>query len=512
MHGSPNDWKQVLRRRQDLNISLSIYTFNTLLNQFAANGDVQSSTQLLREMQVVHSIRPDVVTFNTLLKLYVQLDDVTSVLNTLATMKALNFAFSDTTISLVIRFLSSKQISSSEMASATPFILQHLSSNRSSATHMPSPSPTSSRYTFANAIAASQCVRTALKLLQQASQWQMADEAVFVAAANVCTENQEYEKAIRILDSMVARALPLNVFALTLVIKTCFQQHQHSSEVPRTGLTLSLPQQMEADTSPNSSFHTLDRFLRLFEESAPSLLHSESICDSVVRQFLLAGRVDMALKYHIRYFRSLRCKPQTFNRLFNELQSVISRYISFYEDNRTSPSSDSEVLLQQLSELALSIIEMYVDNNSSDAIVATATTSSSSGSSSSHGMLRTSHFNIVLKLLNTVGNFSSVLNLFQRMTSADAFFEHRYSVEDDVGDEQVMTMISNNDGTLRLGVSKTMASQYKPGTFTIAEFIRSARRHNSSILAVKAMAWGIENSVYIPLAVISDCIFLLYRF
>ena len=158
-------------------------------------------------------------------------------------------------------------------------------------------------------------------------------------------------------------------------------------------------------------------------------------------------------------------------------------------------------------------------SSSSSSSSGSRSTSTTTSSSSSSSMLRTNHFNIVLKLLNTVGNFSDIIHLFDRMTSADELLEHRYTFEDDVDDDQVVTMISGDDGsgqfpsrTKVLTSKKTVVvSPYKPGTFTIAEFIRSARRYNSSILAVKAMTWGIENSVYIPLAVISDCIFLLYR-
>ena len=52
---------------------------------------------------------------------------------------------------------------------------------------------------------------------------------------------------------------------------------------------------------------------------------------------------------------------------------------------------------------------------------------------------------------------------------------------------------------------------WKPNTFTIAEFIRSSRSFGSRLLAYNSLKWGIQHEVYIPIAVISDALSLIYR-
>ena len=98
-------------------------------------------------------------------------------------------------------------------------------------------------------------------------------------------------------------------------------------------------------------------------------------------------------------------------------------------------------------------------------------------------IIKSKHFNIVLRLLNRCKDFNSVEKIFQIMTS---------------------TSHSCND--------KSFSSSWKPNTFTIAEFVRSSRSFQSCKLAHDAITWGLRNDVYIPIGVISDCLSLIYRY
>lgn len=418
---------------------------NTVLNRFATDGDVVGAHQILHEMRKDSSVQPDAVTYNTLLKLYIQVRDHQKVIETLEEMKANKILLGDVTKSLIIRFLSSKDDKSKNFSLEESVQVIIGSSNSSN--------DNSSPYTFANAIAASKCVKTSLRLLQEASRLQMADEAVFIATANICCENNAFDAAIRIIDSMIDRELPLNAHALTTIIKICFNQysyHQNSSE--------------------NSPFETLQRFLRLFQRRNSALLESEAICDKVIRSFLLIQQVEMAMAFHLEFFSNIRCKPQTLNHLFNELQAEVTRQVSSSAERETevlfaSQENDDSLgsmeRLKVLSNMVFSLIDTYSDS------------------------LRTAHYNIALRLVGVIGNATQLNQLFNRMSQSP---------------------------TKRLLNGEIVSgSGCKPGTFTIAEFVRSARKQNNSLLAMRTMKWGIENSVYIPLAVISDCMFLIYR-
>ena len=52
---------------------------------------------------------------------------------------------------------------------------------------------------------------------------------------------------------------------------------------------------------------------------------------------------------------------------------------------------------------------------------------------------------------------------------------------------------------------------FAPSTFTIAELIRLARITKNTDLVFDVMKWGISHSTFIPIAVISDAMSLLYE-
>lgn len=75
VHGTPADRDYAMNLMGSLQLKPTLYTFNTLLDRFASDGDVTNALAIIRSMQT-SDITPDRSTFNTLLKLCIRTNDL----------------------------------------------------------------------------------------------------------------------------------------------------------------------------------------------------------------------------------------------------------------------------------------------------------------------------------------------------------------------------------------------------------------------------------------------------
>eukprot|EP00597_Dinobryon_sp_UTEXLB2267_P000705 CAMPEP_0170070162 /NCGR_PEP_ID=MMETSP0019_2-20121128/8561_1 /TAXON_ID=98059 /ORGANISM="Dinobryon sp., Strain UTEXLB2267" /LENGTH=763 /DNA_ID=CAMNT_0010278379 /DNA_START=191 /DNA_END=2483 /DNA_ORIENTATION=+ len=429
--GSPEDWRAVLALRTSLRLPATLFTFNSQLHRLALRGDTAAAGQLLADMARMHTT-PDATSFNTLLKLFVNTNDSASVLRTLRTMRARGLPFSDFTKSLVMRFLAAERVDADWLRQLDRV---------ANATNMPD-----SGFTFANAITASRSARTALQLLQEACRLRVADEAVFVAAASVCADQGQPVVAGRVLDNMLRRQLPANGHFLSVALKA-------------------------ASRGNSSLWGQLAHLHRHY----PWLLAGN--CDRTVRALLTAHQPEAALNTHLAFFPADSCKPQTLNMFFNELQTAFTRCSTPFNGTEGDKEGDSvDSVGDRDGDSVDYSVEDSVDSdgNSGDSVgdsVHSVVDSVDSVEDSvlgeerrlagvgealvslyvGRGLLRTAHLDVVLRMLGRCGSLSAVRGL--------------------------------------LGLMEDSGTQ--PGTFTVAELVRCARRHHSGELAERAVRWGL---------------------
>jgi pentatricopeptide repeat protein len=95
--------------------------------------------------------------------------------------------------------------------------------------------------------------RTALLLLQRASKLRKADEAVFTATAQCCARAGEYQKAFKVIDTMLARGLLMNKYSFSFVIGACLEYiAQGPSSILPSLAVLEYSQYEQRSTQQNS--------------------------------------------------------------------------------------------------------------------------------------------------------------------------------------------------------------------------------------------------------------------
>lgn len=321
---------------------------------------------------------------------------------------------------------------------------------------------------FATAIDACADARTALLLLRQAQKRHCADTAVFLATAKRLALESRYMEVFDIIHEMIfTDGLEMDKYALSLVIRVSLDA-------------------MKAKRSENLAIAFISKYVEHCLLKHPTLL-TRPVWNQLK---------DLLVTSHSEFFAELltsaanarpailgsQVSATTLTAAFTALQDQVQQHASG-SAARSSVASAALALLKELCWAHGQGAGVAHNNDGSAAPAAKPVP------------LLTSHFNIVLHLLMAAHMFDAVEEVYQLMRGQYDFSPRR-SV--------------NLSGTYTEVASPAQAV-WQPSTFTIAELVRCGRQSKSVSLLVGALAWAMEELVFVPLGVIGDGLSYLYR-
>ena len=203
----------------------------------------------------------------------------------------------------------------------------------------------------------------------------------------------------------------------------------------------------------------LKRYLQSTEVSNPELL-TGGICQSVLERVLRLDEPEVACDLHLSTFENLSCKAQTLQKILAGMQKLSE------EENK----SDSPVAIEYkraLGRKSLELIRRYCTRRSYD-----------KSSDERRKSLHSIHFDSVLRTLVLAKMFEAIGTLF--------------------------ALMSGNDTTVQ-------KYRWRPGIFTVAEFIRAAKLSRNPVMALDVIKWALIEETPLPFGVVSDAVSYVYN-
>jgi pentatricopeptide repeat protein len=406
-------------------------TFNTLLGRCARGGQLDVAMMLLHILEK-KDMTPDATTYNSLIKLSVKNEDASAARAFFAQMKSAGILPDEFSYALMVQALA--------LDGHVTEALALLGS---------APDEALGPHAFSVMIRAldGHDWKEAVKLLQRAVKVGRVDQGVFTAAAKECLLGGESSKAFSIIENMLGRGFAVNKFTLSFLISMCLGDHD-----PAITSTL----------SPCHSGEQLETYLLHVAETVPQLITS-AVCQRVVSHLAISGDWKTAARLHLTVFRDHTCKTETLSKLFLQMQKSAEKK----ERNKEA-------------DLALDLLQLYLDMppNQNPTIFR-------------KHLLRTEHFNSVIRILSIEGRSSSkrVQDLFMVMSASDEYvLSHPFT---------------------KAGSHNGKAWSWKPSTFTVAELVRYSKSMDGlagTEFCRSVLAWGTQQGTYIPLGVVSDAV------
>lgn len=439
-HGTDADVEVVLRQMESLSVQPTQVTFNTLLDKYARAGQGSAAEALLGAM-AHRGLSPDTTTFNTLVKLCVRNDDAKGARVFMKRMQVEGIPADHYTHSLHAQVLA-------------------LEGDDEGLLHLVSNPDTASPHVFSVAIAASKTWSKSAALLKEAVKSGHADQAVFCATAGICAREGQYSRAHAIVDAMLSRkgTDEPNKFTASFLVSLCLNHPGHPGSMLK-----------------------LRHYLNLMKCRVPGQI-TRNMCQQVMSTLTDLGDWESASALHCSVFSTSTCRTDTL--------SIIFRLMQASAENASANGVDVTTSVENIADAALCLLRLYLDE--------TQEGGSSDKSNSRKFLLRTSHFNSVIRILTLADRPELALELFDVMTTGT-------SAQDDGGD--------GADHYYRSDESRRRQWSWKPSTFTLAELIRCCklledRKAASSMSHVLAL--GADYGTYIPLGVASDALSSVY--
>ena len=431
-YGSVADVESVLQAMDANRLRPTQFTFNTLLNHCVLSEEAEGAVHVLAAMKGC-GIDPDVATCNTLLKMCAKNNDIDGANKVLESMSQMGMSQTEYTKSMMMQLYAA----SGMKQAAIDIIAKEDGTEVTS--HM-----------FASAISNVGEWEFAVDILDRAVKLQKADGAVFGAAIKACISHKQYIKGFTIINDLLRRDSRIDKYLFSTIITACVQ----------------------FEKSGGRGAHLLDKYVQVVHSKFPELL-SDSICQKVVKELSGLNHASLASSIHLKYLSQYTCSSDVLLLLFANMQMDCSR--------------EADVKLKRKKAMeALSIIGLYTMEKK-DA-------QGHNSARSPQKILKTTHFDHVLRILSEAKMFEEEEQVFYMMRNSTTGSQSDYSsIKDLTEAEQPNTSI------------------WMPSTFTIAEFVRTARRAGNPTLAADVLLWGLERAVMIPEGVISDCLAFLFQ-
>jgi len=176
------------------------------------------------------------------------------------------------------------------------------------------------------------------------------------------------------------------------------------------------------------------------------------------------GQYKTACLLHVQYFSNNTCKSEVLEKLYNGIQQVVEN---------SNNNDNSDIVLLGFELLMLYIEDPLLNKYDSSYIFR-------------KHLLRTNHFNAILRALTITKLYSQIFELFEAMSAG-------WDLDDD--NKYI------ND-----------IWRFRPSTFTIAELVRSGRYidNKNSHFIKRVIEWSAKCQVFLPEGVISDAVSLIY--
>lgn len=436
-------------------IPMTSQTMDAILAVICTHGDKDMVEAILIRMShfVNPPIKPSRVTFNTLLDRCAVDADITGALEIMHIMKKWRFAPDTYTYNTLLKlcflakdiagaqevldYMNSFGVAQDAITKSLIIQLYSLSSNIIQISKLLDDEGDDdiTPHMFANAIGS--CTndwKRALILLQRASKVKKADSAVYTETAKICISSHEYDNAFRVIDLMLNRGIEINKYSLSFIITACLQ------------------------APDGRGIYYLEKYLDTTYKSKPELL-TNAICQRIITELTSRRFADIACNLHLGPLRNLTCKSDTLKNLYIELQ-----LLCIQDDDATALPKTA------LATKALALLGMY------------------SLQDSARHLLRTAHFNSVLRMLTHTNMYIHIEELYKMMSGSTAIALQQQSPS----------------------VSNTRIWTWRPGTFTIAEMVRSSREAKKPQLAASVIQWAATEGTFLPSGVISDAISFVY--
>lgn len=458
---------QLIQWLKSHNIAFNSKTMDIILAVSCIHGSIEDIKFCLSE-QYLLGLKPTLFTYNTLLHRYALEGRMASALKVVQSMKAAGYDADETTYNTLLKVcvktcntteadkilteMASRGIPPSPRTKSLLLRLNGKLRNDHAVDAMIDDESDASLSPHMLSIAIDGCRdwHRACVLLERGVRLNKADEAVYVAAARKCSTSGQSQFAFRIIDAMLTKHIPMGKFTFSYVLTTCLD--------------------MKAD-----GVISLKKYLNVAAREFPALV-SNAVCQRVVRSLSEASLPLSACQLHCsQALRSFTCSPEVLSSLFSSLQDLASL-----------PSTDTKKLVG-IAEAAFSLLILYANGGLK------------------RKLLRTQHFNNVLRLLGYANDMSKVETLLQIMAGPTGFGNKYQSdgITDSDVDEDQKDLVSDPE------VEDEWPGWY-PTTFTVAESVSLARRHKRPLLADRVVRWAIRRNTYFPPGVVSDVLDLLY--
>ena len=438
-HGGVAEVEKALNLFSQKGFKPTQVTFNTLLGRCARGGQLDIAMMLLHTLEK-KDMTPDATTFNSLIKLCVKNEDASAARACFAQMESAGILPDEFSYALMVQALA-----------LDGHVTEALALMGSA------PDEALGPHAFSVMIHAlnGQDWKEAIKLLQRAAKAGRADQDVFTAAAKECLLGGEISKAFSISENMLGRGFAVNKFTLSFLISMCLDGHT-------TTIT--------STSGPRHRGEQLETYLLHVAETVPQLITS-AVCQRVVSHLAVSGNWETAVRLHLTVFRDHTCKTETLSKLFLQMQKSAEKK-ERKERERKNENKEAD--------LALDLLQLYLGMSPDQ-----------NATIFRKHLLRTAHFNSVIRILSTKGRSSSkiVHELFMVMSASDEYvLTHPFT---------------------KAGSHNGKAWSWKPSTFTVAELVRCTKSMDGlagTEFCRSVLAWGTQQSTYIPLGVVSDAV------
>lgn len=307
-------------------------------------------------------------------------------------------------------------------------------------------------YIVANAIATSNNWQYALKLLQRAVSLNKADAAVYTAAAQSCVSQGEFDAGFRVIELMLSNNIHLNKKSFSFLLSSC----------------------LSPDLDSEICSKKLKKYIDLISVKYPKLITNE-VCQTLVKGLSFRGLSSLACSLHLGPLAHTTCKSEALSMLLSEMQNSCN-------DN------DNVEFRQSLARRSLALVALYCNSNNIN----------------NRLLLRTSHFNSVLRMLSLASMHNHCEQLY-RFMSGHKNITFSNTERDDSNYEVEKLMLEENE------LSKKLSVLWRPGTFTIAELVRAAKETTRPVLANDVIQWAVREGAFVPEGVVSDAVSFVYR-
>jgi pentatricopeptide repeat protein len=307
-------------------------------------------------------------------------------------------------------------------------------------------------YIFTNAITGCDSWQHSLKLLQRAVSLNKADAAVYTAAAQSCVSQGEFDAGFRVIELMLSNGINLNKKSLSFLLSSC----------------------LSPNLDPEICSKKLKKYIDLVSDKYPNLITNE-VCQKLMKGLSFRGLSSLACSFHLGPLAHTTCKSETLSILLTEMQNSCN-------DN------DNVEFRQSLARKSLALMALYCNSNSI----------------SNRLLLRTSHFNSVLRMLSLASMHNHCEQLFRFMSGHKNITFSNIERDDHDNDDDKLILEENE-------VSKKLRVLWTPGTFTIAELVRAAKETTRPVLANDVIKWAVREGAFVPEGVVSDAVSFVYR-